>query len=294
MAPHSSGPRVLVALDGSVHDPDTPLLTADDLGVVRGDGCFETLLVRDGRALKARAHLNRLGRSAAMLGLPEPIDEAWWAAAAKAAVLFSEAAGHGVDGSLRMVYTRGRESDPGRPTGYVMVTPVTEKALAARRDGLAAITLPRGYSVDLAATAPWLLLGAKTLSYAVNMAALRYAESGDAGDVIFTSAEGRVLEGPRSTVVIARGRQLLTPPDEQGILPGTTVRALFDIAKSQRLDTAVQPLYPADLVTADGVWLISSITLCARVHTLDGHVLSAAPLDETLHTLIDAAVAEAE
>lgn len=294
MASNPSGPRFVVSLDGSVRDPDTPLLHADDLGAVRGDGCFETMLVRQGRPLKARAHLNRLRRSAAMLELPEPVDEAWWAAATKAATLFAEAAGHGAEGIVRLVYSRGRESVSGKPTAYVTVGPVPARAVAARRDGVRAVSLSRGYSVDLAQTAPWLLLGAKTLSYAVNMAALRHAEANDADDVIFTSAEGRVLEGPRSTVVIARGRQLVTPPHAQGILPGTTLRALFDIAPAHRLSTEIAPLSPADLVTADGVWLISSITLCARVRTLDGHRLPAAPLNESLHALIDTAVSEAE
>lgn len=42
--------RVLVTLDHEVLDADAPFLHADDLAVVRGDGVFETLLVRDGRA----------------------------------------------------------------------------------------------------------------------------------------------------------------------------------------------------------------------------------------------------
>jgi hypothetical protein len=45
----ASKPGVVVTLDGELHDPAAPLLFADDLAAVRGDGIFETLLVRDGR-----------------------------------------------------------------------------------------------------------------------------------------------------------------------------------------------------------------------------------------------------
>lgn len=280
---------VVVTLDGSVHPSDSPLLYADDLGAVRGDGCFETVLVRDGAPLKGRAHLDRLSRSATALGLPSINDGAWWSAMQRAAMLYGEKAG-GAEGALRLVYTRGRESEPGTPTAYVSVAPVPDRALAARRDGISAITLNRGYSTELGTTAPWLLLGAKTLSYAVNMAAARHAAEQGVDDVIFTSAEGRVLEAPRATVVIARDRTLVTPPDEQGILPGTTVRALFDAAEDKGLATAVEPLLPVDLVMNDGVWLVSSITLCARVHTLNGRALAEAPMDATIRSLIDVGI----
>lgn len=122
---------------------------------------------------------------------------------------------------------------------------------------------------------PWLLAGAKTLSYAVNMAALRHAERHGAGDVVFVSTDGFVLEGPRSTVVIATtgsdGRTcLLTPPPWYPILRGTTQQALFEVARNSGYDCDYQALRPADLVAAQGVWLVSSITLAARVHTSTG------------------------
>ena len=44
---------VVVTLDGEVHDPGKPLLFADDLAAVRGDGVFETLLVRAKRTLRS-------------------------------------------------------------------------------------------------------------------------------------------------------------------------------------------------------------------------------------------------
>ena len=68
---------VVVTLDGEVRDPAQPLLFADDLAAVRGDGVFETLLVRDGRACLVESHLRRLVQSAKMMDLPEPDLPAW-------------------------------------------------------------------------------------------------------------------------------------------------------------------------------------------------------------------------
>ncbi len=66
---------VVVTLDGEFHDPAAPLLSADDLAAVRGDGIFETLLVRDGRPCLWDAHVQRLAQSAQSLDLPAPDDE---------------------------------------------------------------------------------------------------------------------------------------------------------------------------------------------------------------------------
>lgn len=277
--------QVLVTLDGVVHDPDAPILHADDLAAVRGDGIFETVLVRGGVPCVSELHLARFVASAASLDLPRPDLDAWRAAIAVAVGKW----GATRDGVLRLLLGRGRESG-GDPAAYLTIGPVAERVTAARRDGLAVCTLNRGYSVDVAAAAPWLLLGAKTLSYATNMAALRHAESIGADDVIFTSSEGLVLEGPRSTVLVARGRTLLTPPVAHGILPGTTQQALFEVAGAHRFRCEMAALRPADLIAADGIWLLSSVTLAARVHTLDGFALPAPEIADELSELVTRAV----
>lgn len=68
---------VIVTLDGQIHTSGTPLLHADDLAAVRGDGVFETLLVRDGRACLGEPHLQRLTQSAQLMDLPEPDLPRW-------------------------------------------------------------------------------------------------------------------------------------------------------------------------------------------------------------------------
>jgi len=261
-------PRVLALLQGGLADPDAPLLRADDLGVMRGDGVFETVLVVDGAACELEPHLARLARSAAMLDLPEPDVDAWRATARTVTGAWTG----GREMILKLVLTRGVEGT-GRVTGFATGSPVPPVLVAQRRDGVSAVTLTRGVVPEAVAEAPWLLLGAKTLSYAVNMAALRHAAAVGADDVVFTAPDGTVLEGPTASVVIARNGTLRTPSPQSGILPGTTQGALFRAAAAAGWDTLVEPIGVDELRGADGVWLASSVRLLARVHTLDGEAL---------------------
>ena len=297
----SSPTGVIVTLDGEVHPPETPLLHADDLAAVRGDGAFETLLLRDGAACLVESHLQRLTQSAKYLDLPQP-DLAGWRHAIDLATR-EWAAGTAEEGALRLIYSRGRENTrpqaggaPTEPTAYVMVSPIPERVAEVRREGLAAVTLDRGLPANGVDAMPWLLAGAKTLSYAVNMAALRHAAQQGAGDVIFVSSDGFILEGPRSTVVIASDSEdpgnlcLLTPPPWYPILRGTTQQALFEVARDKGYDCDYRALRVADLLTAQGIWLVSSMTLAARVHTLDGRRLPRSPITTEFAELIDAAI----
>jgi 4-amino-4-deoxychorismate lyase len=285
---------VVVTLDGELHPPDTPLLFADDVAAVRGDGVFETLLVRDGGACLVEAHLGRLSHSAKLMDLPEPNLPGWRRAIDLAARTW--AARTADEGAMRLVYSRGRECGL-MPTAYVTVNLVADRVAAVRRDGLAAVTLSRGMPAAGLDAMPWLLAGAKTLSYAINMAALRHAARQGAGDVIFVSSDGYVLEGPRSTVVIAADSKegagtftLLTPPPWYPILRGTTQQALFGVARTKGYDCDYLALRVADLLAAQGIWLVSSMTLAARVHTLDGRELPSAPMAAEFAELVDAAV----
>jgi 4-amino-4-deoxychorismate lyase len=263
--------RVLALLDGTLADPDAAHLRVDDLGLLRGDGVFETILVVDGKPRELGPHLDRLARSASMLDLPEPDGAAW----ERLARLVIDNWRGGPEIALKLVYTRGIEGDPTRPpTGFALGMEIDPKVVRARSEGVAVITLERGIEPGLAERAPWLLFGAKSLSYAVNMAAVREAARRGASDVIFTASDGSVLEGPTSTVVLARGRTLYTPPATIGILPGTTQAAVFRAADRAGWITKIEPLRVDDLRSADGVFLASSVRKLTWVHTLDGAVLT--------------------
>lgn len=267
-------------LGGGLVDPAAPLIRGDDLGVLRGDGCFETMLTVGASIVALEPHLARLARSAAALGIPMEADR-WRELAHQVA---SAWAGRG-EGALRLVLTRGTEGSPAgvvagaEPTGYATVCPVPGVALRQREEGVTVITLDRGLPVT---PQPWLLAGVKTLSYAVNMAALRHARDRGVDDAIFTDASGRILEGPTSTVVWVVGDTLYTVPVTAPILAGITVTELFDHAGELGLATCWRHATRDDLLAADGVWLVSSVRRVAAVRAIDGAAVPVSPLTETI------------
>jgi 4-amino-4-deoxychorismate lyase len=260
-APHTAGAAPFVFVDA-----DEPQLSVLDLGANRGDGIFESISVGAGLPQALTAHLERFARSAALLELPAP-DLVVWRAAVLAAIAELVPAASG-ESWVKTVMTRGIEGDD-RPTGWVYATHSPDFS-EARTTGVSVVTLDRGYRHDVAQTSPWLLAGAKTLSYAVNRAAVREAVRRGADDVVFVSSDGIVLEGPTSTVLVLRGNTLSTPEVELGILAGTTQATIFEWAKVNGFETEFVRLSPAELTTADALWLVSSVRLAAPIRELDG------------------------
>jgi 4-amino-4-deoxychorismate lyase len=283
--------RVVALLGTGVVAADTPILRADDLGALRGDGIFETMHVRSGRAWLLDEHLARMARSAAQmeLSLPARADLAGLVEQALAAWPAE------VEGAIRVVCTRGQEDAGGTVTVFATVSAVTETSIQARRNGVGVVTASLGVPAELRPTAPWLLGGAKTLSYAVNMASQRWAQSVGADDVLWVSADGYALEGPTSTLVWLDASTLCTVPVvPTGILAGTTARWLLDHADSLGWSTDERMISPAELAHSDGAWLTSSVRGAVHINTLDGTLMPAAPAaTESIRDLLGYATASA-
>ncbi len=235
-------------------DPAAPALTVGELSTQRGDGIFESIGVIDGHPQEVEAHLSRLAHSAQLCDLPVPHAEQWRQAVALAA----SACGAG-EAVIKLILSRGIEHGP-TPTAWVTAAPAADFSIARSR-GIRVVTLDRGYALDVPSRAPWLLLGAKTLSYAVNMAALREARRRGADDAIFTTSDGYVLEAPTASLILRRGDAFLTPAPNAGILHGTTQLSLFEHLAAQGFETGYETIPVAELHTVDAAWLVSSVRL---------------------------------
>ncbi|TCU51098.1 aminodeoxychorismate lyase [Curtobacterium sp. PhB146] len=260
--------------DAAPHDPAADAFTwakpleehlqVQDLGITRGDGVFETITVVDGRPQALEAHLDRFGRSAAMLDLPAPDPDAWRQAIEAVCARLDPVR----EAFAKTVLTRGVEGTD-RPTGWVYAAPSVDST-AARTEGISVVVLDRGYRHDVERTSPWLLQGAKTLSYAVNMAALREAGRRGADDALFVSSDGYVLEGTRANLILKVGDRLVTPRTDIGILAGTTQADVFRFAEQEGIETAYELVTLADLHAADALWLVSSVRQAAPIRSVNG------------------------
>jgi 4-amino-4-deoxychorismate lyase len=249
-----------------VDDPRRQVVPIDDLGWTRGDGIFETIGVFAGRALALEPHLARLQRSATMLDLPQ-LDLGRVREALRLAVDAHRDAGGEAPAELnaKIMISRGRDGSGVLTCWVVAAVPA---GFAPQRQGLAVLPLSRGTRSDVLESAPWLLPGAKTLSYAVNMAMLREAARRGFDDVLMTSSDGLALEGPTSSLVIVSGGRWLSPDPALGILPGTTQAVLFELLAAEGADVGTARLGVEDVQRAEGAWLVSSGRLLAPITRL--------------------------
>ena len=234
-----------------------------------GDGVFETVHLRPGGPWLLAEHLERLERSAARLELPLPPAETL-------VTLALEAAGRwtGGEGALRIICRRGF-------TYYATAGPIPDATIRQRRDGISVLTADLGVSIR---RPPWSLSGAKTLSYAENLAARRWATAQGADDLIWLSTEGHVLEAPTASVVWLRGDTLHTvPPAQTGILPGTTAAHLLANSGLRSRESLISR---DGLAEADAIWLTSALRGLAEVRTLDGNPRKPSPLTADLRDVL--------
>ncbi|MEU7920498.1 aminotransferase class IV [Micromonospora zamorensis] len=279
----TAGPTARIAVLGRGLIPaGDPVLRGDDLGVLHGDGIFETMHLRHGRPWLRDEHLARLVAAASAIDLPLP------PTAALADLLDEVRAGwptH-VEGALRLVCTRGPEAG-GPPTVYATLAEVPAPSRAARRNGIRVATLPLGVPADARPGLSWLPAGIKSTSYAVSSAARRWAGRAGVDDVLWVSSDGYALEGPTANVVWLTDDTLCTvPATTTGILAGTTVAWLLAHAAELGLNTAERLVTVAELHAADGLWFTSSLRGAAEVHTLDGVRRARCPRTPALHALL--------
>lgn len=256
----SSG-ALFVLVDGE----ETDVVPATDSSVLRGDGCFEAVRSYGGRLFRLEDHLDRLVRSATALELPSPdrpVVEKWMIRAAEV----------GGDCIVRVVVTRGGAVPGAEDAGHcvVMSHPCPDRPPEISLWPVSAPWHPSGRA--------WELAGAKTISYAPNLAATRTARRHGADDALLIGYSEMVLEGPTFSVGWCRNDVVFTPPLELGILDSISRRVVLEIWPGvEKAETTL-----AALQQADEVFVMSTTREVTPVTMLEDVRLPAGPITRHL------------
>jgi branched-subunit amino acid aminotransferase/4-amino-4-deoxychorismate lyase len=278
-----------VWVDGELLAADARHLSAFDRGFQLGDGVFETLRARAGRANELDEHLARLHHSAMGLGIPlaeeaDPVIRAGIAGILRA----NDIDGPDGDASVRITVSRGTFRGRGllpvdervRPTVVIQTWPVAPPPADHLERGLHLIAsrVRRDPENPLAAL--------KTTSRADYVYARLEARHAGADDALFLTLDGHLSEGTSANLFLVRGTrhaggsggtsaggQLETPALACAILPGTTRSWLLGWAASAGLAPTETWLTTRDLLEADEAFVCSSVAGVLPVTRFEGEAI---------------------
>ena len=273
-------------LDAAWHAPswidgDLLLFDATDRGLLLGDGVFDTSLVLGGRMVWREAHIARLLDACWTLGFE--LDRKRLDAAIDSVLPRME------NGSLRITVTRGtgpRGLAPPttvRPTIIVATTPLRATALFAPL---------KLHVVDIRRNATSPLSRMKSLNYLDGVLAAGQALRAGCDDAVFLNVRERVTCTSVGNIFALIGSHLVTPPLNDGVVPGTARGALLRASEDLGLAPVERSVTMAELSSADEVLCTNSLRLVAPVVALDRKPVASGPRFAALMTLMAQLVRE--
>ncbi len=237
----------MILLDGQVSN--SPLLA--DRGLAYGDGLFETIALRDGQLLCWAAHMARLKRGCAVLGLPLPDSAQLLREAEQVAAGQSR-------GIVKILLTRGSGGRGYRPPQIVQVRRIISRHNwpadldDTSRPVTAWICRQRlGFNPQLA--------GIKHLNRLEQVLASAEWPSIDYFEGLMLDLDGLVIAGIRSNVFVVHGRELHTPDLTRTGIAGIVRQAVIEATRRHGLEMRIGPLDRADLADADEMFLCNSV-----------------------------------
>jgi branched-chain amino acid aminotransferase len=260
----------IAVVDGVVAPLAEATVSVLDRGFLYGDSVFETMRTYRGVPFALDRHLSRLERSASLAYIELPISIPDLGREVREAV---ETAGN-AESYVRVMLTRGRGElglDPGLATSttrVVIVTPLEPPPASVYEHGIAAVTFAMRRSADGTDAA-----GAKIGNYLVSVLAMRKARAAGAAEALIVDARGAVVEGATSNVFFVESGTLVTPPEEDGILPGITRAVALDVARKLSIPVTLRSPQLDELGAFDEVFISSSIRELVSVVKIDGRAV---------------------
>ena len=243
-------------------------LSPGQAGLLNGWGLFTTLRIVEGEAFCYERHWKRLQKDAALTHLPIPFD----AGRVREQLAQLIAANRATEACARiyLIYNSiGHwRSDEGFPTVDLILYTAD---LPNYREPVRLAVREHGRH----AGSP--LAGVKTTAWLNNVWNFYEAQQAGFDEVILLNERGEVAECTAANVFCVRQGEVYTPPLSSGCLEGVTRGLLLEIGPKQGIPVREGILSPADVYSADEVFISSTNRNLLAVGEVNGHKLPAAP-----------------
>jgi branched-chain amino acid aminotransferase len=257
----------MLYLNNKLVSKSKALISVFDHGFLYGDGIYETLRAYNGVVFKLDEHIDRLFRSASMIGLTIPKGPD----AIKKTVYTTLRANRQKEAAIRITISRGAGPiglDPDlcpKPTFVIMSNKF--KAYPGQY-------YQKGVKVAIVNTRRN-LKGAinpaiKSLNFLNNILAKREAKDKGAYEAIMLNYRGHLAEGTISNIFFVKDNILHTPETGVGILDGITRKSILDIARESGIEINEGRFKKEDLLNSREVFISNTTMEVMPVSHVDG------------------------
>jgi branched-chain amino acid aminotransferase len=256
--------------NADIVDAHQKTLSAGQVGLLSGWGVFSTIRVADGVLFAFERHWLRMRQDALRMHVPFPTD----ADQLKSDLLRLAEANHARNATLRVDVVRNRGGlfeapDQIRDFDVIAFTSDINPWGESARLGMKANG--RHAQNEFA--------GAKILSWAQNLTWYEEAHQRGFDEVVLLNERGEVSECTSANIFAAAGREVFTPPLSSGCLPGVSRELLLAEIHVPGVSVVEKILLPADLESADQVFITSTTRDLMPVSHIEGLKVRSQGLD---------------
>jgi branched-chain amino acid aminotransferase len=244
-----------------IRDAAAECLAPGQVGLLAGWGIFSTLRVYDGVMFAWQRHFERMQRDARRMRVPFPDDHSWMEQRLQRLI---EANG-AHNSTLRVVVVRNRGGlyeGPGVKRDFDLIAFTVDVNRWPATMKLGMIAHGRHAASEFA--------GTKYISWSENLT--RYERAHDEGldEVVLLNERGEVSELTSANIFVVHGSTVSTPPLASGCLAGVTRAVLLEEIRVPGLEIREATLLPADLESADQVFITSTTRELLPVASISG------------------------
>jgi branched-chain amino acid aminotransferase len=263
--------RGAVYVNGAIRPAAQAVVPVYDHGFLYGEGVYETLRTYHRVPFLYDRHMRRLRASAGYIHLDVPYSDGelrgWIEETVRAAGDLDEA-------YIRVLHTRGvgeltydLKATP-TPSLVIIVKPLEEPPARVFEQGIR-ISLVSVIRNHPASVNPII----KSNNLLNNALAMQEANRTGAEEALMCNYRGELSECSQSNFFMIRGGVVLTPKSHAGLLEGVTRAFLFEVGRDLGIDVRDETLSPADLETADELFITSTTRELSPVTRVDEQVI---------------------